>query len=355
MVLLTSGQISVGISSAIGKSSSERGYSLVVNILQVFTFSTILFLSGYVLQQKTVRDIKAILHPPLSLEQASLAELENALPIKNIEWDEVAHVQVLQRHEEACDAITVFAELARQQSPAKRIMIYPQEWEQETELKKEDVQLRKRSMSVLRGASAAYSVLLHAANAEHTAASRNSRPHPLATISCLQGYNALSYVLPKGVVGNASTLDRVFGLSGRYPLTHLVGPTAGADDPLAFMISPSTKLCHQAKKDLFLSMTSKQVANALGSEPSTTGAFLATSSLKSFDMRSDDPRSKRFFNLAGYIKFTDSGIPRPEFDVPRQAWIRARPAMDGPREKWEGTYERYRKLRAGVCKAAIEP
>ncbi|KAH7312001.1 hypothetical protein BKA65DRAFT_542888 [Rhexocercosporidium sp. MPI-PUGE-AT-0058] len=48
MVLLTSAQVSVAISSAI-----------------VFFFTTALFLSGYVLQQQTVRDLRAAIKPQL--------------------------------------------------------------------------------------------------------------------------------------------------------------------------------------------------------------------------------------------------------------------------------------------------
>ncbi|CZS99587.1 uncharacterized protein RAG0_07927 [Rhynchosporium agropyri] len=48
MVLLTSAQVSVAISSAI-----------------VFMFTTALFLSGYVLQQQTVRDLRAAIKPQL--------------------------------------------------------------------------------------------------------------------------------------------------------------------------------------------------------------------------------------------------------------------------------------------------
>lgn len=47
MVLLTSSTISVAISSGV-----------------IFTFTSLLFLSGYVLQQQTVRSLQAALHPP---------------------------------------------------------------------------------------------------------------------------------------------------------------------------------------------------------------------------------------------------------------------------------------------------
>ncbi|PVH86209.1 hypothetical protein DL98DRAFT_510862 [Cadophora sp. DSE1049] len=74
MVLLTSAQVSVAISSAI-----------------VFFFTTALFLSGYVLQQQTVRDLRAAIKPQL---QRSKTAPDLYLPTLNEDGYLVDMVQI---------------------------------------------------------------------------------------------------------------------------------------------------------------------------------------------------------------------------------------------------------------------
>ncbi|KAK0105748.1 hypothetical protein ONS95_004267 [Cadophora gregata] len=74
MVLLTSAQVSVAISSAI-----------------VFFFTTALFLSGYVLQQQTVRDLRAAIKPQL---QRSKTAPDLFLPTLNEDGYLVDMVQI---------------------------------------------------------------------------------------------------------------------------------------------------------------------------------------------------------------------------------------------------------------------
>lgn len=65
MMLLTSGQVSVAISSTIGLCVTSAFLSAHANLDSVFLFTTALFLSGYVLQQATVRDLRAAIRPQL--------------------------------------------------------------------------------------------------------------------------------------------------------------------------------------------------------------------------------------------------------------------------------------------------
>lgn len=64
MVLLTSSQVSIVISCVVGNCvpSWHRGHKANANTI-VFLFTSALFLSGYVVQQQTVRDLRAAIKP----------------------------------------------------------------------------------------------------------------------------------------------------------------------------------------------------------------------------------------------------------------------------------------------------
>ncbi|KAG4437696.1 hypothetical protein IFR05_006820 [Cadophora sp. M221] len=95
MVLLTSAQVSVAISSAI-----------------VFFFTTALFLSGYVLQQQTVRDLRAAIKPQL---QRTKTAPDLYLPTLNEDGYLVDMVQIETRPTEEDVTVQVV-----QESPSER-------------------------------------------------------------------------------------------------------------------------------------------------------------------------------------------------------------------------------------------
>ncbi|KAI9649021.1 hypothetical protein NHQ30_001588 [Ciborinia camelliae] len=72
-MLLTSGQVSVAISSFIESHPRFMIISKIDKSHPVFFFTTALFLSGYVLQQQTVRDLREAIKPQF---QAKLVGLE---------------------------------------------------------------------------------------------------------------------------------------------------------------------------------------------------------------------------------------------------------------------------------------
>ena len=46
-----------------------------------------------------------------------------------INWKKAAYVQLVRHHMEVCNAAMAFAELARQNSQAQRVLLYPREWD----------------------------------------------------------------------------------------------------------------------------------------------------------------------------------------------------------------------------------
>ena len=56
-----------------------------------------------------------------------------------------------------------------------------------------------------------------------------------------------------------------------------------------------------------------------------------------------------------YIHFSDSTLPGPEYDIPRDVFLREAPREGQTRKLWEGWYEKFRDLRMEVCGLDLEP
>lgn len=112
----------------------------------VFLFTSLLFLSGYVLQQQTVQNIQAALrapssvpHPPTDSSRALAESFDNPSEHLYFEkflaeyrprggWGKVAYVQPVRDHLHVCNAVMLFATLEKQESLARRVILYPKEW-----------------------------------------------------------------------------------------------------------------------------------------------------------------------------------------------------------------------------------
>lgn len=187
-MLLTSGQISMTISSGIGTSFSTLT-RILTESFAVFIFTTLLFLSGYVLQQQTVRNLQAALKPPppppshtLSLSASASASavarvfgdppgspgrvayeeyLTEARPQGG--WMKVAYVQVVTEHLHVCSMVMLFAELARQKSKAERMLLYPKVWNRRESRDQESLNpYIETTRRLLKLASDRYGVVLRA-------------------------------------------------------------------------------------------------------------------------------------------------------------------------------------------------
>lgn len=155
----------------------------------MFIFTTLLFLSGYVLQQQTVRNLQAVIKPPppppsrtLSLSASASASavarvfgdppgspgrvaykeyLTESRPKDG--WRKVAYVQLVTEHLQVCSAVMLFAELARQKSKAERVLLYPKGWDKGEDRVQEPMNpYHETSKRLLKAASGRYGVVLKA-------------------------------------------------------------------------------------------------------------------------------------------------------------------------------------------------
>jgi len=115
----------------------------------LFTFA--LFLSGYILQQRTVRSMQAMIKPrlpkplpaPNPIQPPALnakwarpvgdrpevdASVEQFIAAQTMDWSRLGYVQMARQHEELCSAVMLLSDLHKMKSPAKRLLLFPKSW-----------------------------------------------------------------------------------------------------------------------------------------------------------------------------------------------------------------------------------
>lgn len=155
---------------------------MLLIIRKVFLFTSLLFLSGYVLQQQTVQSIQAAIKPrsPIPTPSAdaqqviakSFGDPGRRLSSDNLVasnrprggWTRVAYAQSLRDHLHVCNAVMLFAELERQESLARRVILYPQEWHFPESSRGTPGAHIERSLRLLKSAEKRYKVELQAMN-----------------------------------------------------------------------------------------------------------------------------------------------------------------------------------------------
>lgn len=148
----------------------------------MFTFTSLLFLSGYVLQQQSVRSLQAAIRPPPAkpsitgnASPTAIAKTfgnppgseghglyEDYLAHKQPDggWSRVAYVQLVREEVQVCDALILFGELHRQDSKARRLLIYPAIWDRRSTNRQTSDSSLEITMQLLRKAAEVFMVTL---------------------------------------------------------------------------------------------------------------------------------------------------------------------------------------------------
>lgn len=318
----------------------------------MFLFSTLLFLSGYILQQQTVRSIQAVIKPPPeptpSLQPLSSQE---SSPTDNVRWEKVAHVQILQRHQEICSTAIIFAKIAQYESLAKRVVLYPQAWEEENG--QSQTKWKQRNMRLLRKAASRYKISLHAI--EDAGSRTKGASIPLSRLLSLVQFERVLYLPLTGVVMDVASLDSTFTIDMNTSATHLVGGSSMSKHPKALMAKPSLPAYDDIGEVAAAADSLEEFVAAINSKPVLTTSFLETGDLGFGPPYMDDSDLPESLKSIAYMRFTDPEILGPEFDIPQDMWMRAKPVVSRPRKAWEDTYNQYRGDRMSVCGLDLEP
>ena len=357
--------------------------------LVVFIFTFLLFLSGYVLQQQTVRSLQAALRPPPAPTPTPpspvLAKHFGTPPGHSFYdkylasnrpkggWAKAAYVQLVRQHLHVCNALMLFAELEGQESMAQRVIMYPKDWDTKRNEQTMVGPQVETSRRLLKDAAKRYRVMLQPVEPIlKTKKGENnnivSRTYdltfwigsifPLAGLLSLSHFNRLLYLPPSGLVLDTGGLDHLFTLPME---SAMLGISAGTEQevnsPSIILFQPSTEAFQETISSLPADKYDEDAF--LGKIPiladlpeDRVHVVAKTSGLRSED---DGFNATEFLEITSYVQILDPDMLGPEFDNLPSAVVTTRPREAEPRKAWQTVYERYGERRMDTCGLDLEP
>ncbi|MCJ1309908.1 hypothetical protein MMC25_003569 [Agyrium rufum] len=343
-MLLTGGQISMAVTSSV-----------------VFLFTTLLFLSGYVLQQQTVRNMQAIIHPtpppkpspppePVRKKHLKLFGRPSgeALDVEDPKWSRLAYAQLGHSHMHVCDSLMMFAALKHSKSSAKRVYLYPREWE-EMDGSGADAE-KERSMRMIRKARARYGVEIFPIDPLMDSDSASSA-YPIEGLLALIQYERILVPQPSGLLLNITISDTILEAVSQHPIA------ATSRHPGAFILQPNELSAQNAMTRLRLDSDSAVIRTRVYPLLDSDVADVIVDSSKLRSLPSTYFNGTQLAEMAAYVRlddFNDLALG-PYHDVPRSLKSKARPRDTEVRDIWEDLYETYRFQRMDICGLDLEP
>ncbi|KAM0716577.1 hypothetical protein Q7P37_008022 [Cladosporium fusiforme] len=374
-MLLTQSQVSVAISSTI-----------------VITFTLLLFLSGYVLQQRTVRGLQDAIKPRLpqappslnvqtpfsdSIQQSRLfggsigsqgrvayqkfVRTEDAGI--SVNWKRLAHVQLARTHHDVCNAIMVFGELHKSKSPARKVLLFPISWAEEIGASKAiGDPYMDSSRRLMRMAARRYGVELRPVS-PLTESTEEGVPntYSLASAYALTDFDRVLSIETPGLLLDASPLDAVLAFTEKTPFAMLQDTAAGDG------IHSQDLLLLQPSKEEHTSLSERLAAVPSFNDTQLAGAFeeplLLSSSnedhalIRSIGTLHDAEKNfnaTAYLDKVAYIRFSDPKLPGPEYDVPWAMKREARPKVRDADWTWTKLYGEFAQKRMDICGLDLE-
>lgn len=367
-LLLSSSQVSVILSAGI-----------------IFLFTLALFLSGYVLQQRYVHNLQAVIKPRLPKPLAPLTPIEPptldakwARPIgsrpevdetyaqyiagQTMDWSRLGYVQVARDHVELCSALMLLSDLHKMRSPAQRILMFPQSWLADSEDTNKDPQTLT-TWRLLRTAARRYGVtLIPLETIDKDADSTLRTSYSLTSIYSLTNYERLLYLQGPGVLLDASALDSLLAFSKSESMAAFPATPEREELSTAMMlVHPSKEIFSQLKvlrsskqkSDLQLLQEMFKGPESLISEWSLAMGNLVYESQQLREVE-DDFNATAFHEKTTFVRLSDPELPGPEYDVPFAERVKLRPKNGDAQETWTALYETFRQQRMEICGLDLE-
>ncbi|KAF2875154.1 hypothetical protein BDV95DRAFT_603920 [Massariosphaeria phaeospora] len=367
-LLLTSGQVSVVLSASI-----------------VFLFTFALFLSGYVLQQRTVHSLQAAIKPrlpkplpvakpiqpptldvkwarPMGGRPAVDESIDQMIAGQTLDWSRLGYGQVVREHVELCSAVMLLADLHKMKSPAKKLLLFPKSWLKETTEDEWDPQMTT-ARRLLRTAVRRYGVTLIPLETIVDEVDESlPSSYSLASLYSLTNYERIIYLQGPGVLLDASALDSLLAFSKSEPMAAFPATPERKDlSTSLFLIHPSMDTFRELKElrasrpmsDLDLFRKTFTPPESLISEWSLTMGNVV---YKSQNLRNaiDGFNATVFQQATTYVQLSDPELPGPEYEVPYYERVALHPRNDEAREAWKNLYEGFRQRRMEVCGLDLE-
>lgn len=367
MVLLSSSQVQVILSSAISKSISTFSSDSIANSNIVASFTLLLFLSGYVIQQRTVQGLQAAIRPrapsphvnalvptapdPRSKTSRPFGRLKDYAKLqlnlkeqgKPFSWDRLAYAQVVREHLEVCNALILFAELHQSKSPVPKLLLFPAAWIAERDDMDQEWETTRR---LLRKATRRYRVTLVPMDSSEIWEDPREK-----NLFILKDYDRIITLPPPGLVINSLPLDTLLA----YDRSKDAISAYSANDDLSLdksmiMVRPTVR---NAESTPLSSIPSPFISNSDSDLPGPS-VFSNIIDLRTRHPESDPFNATKFLTETAYVHISDPELPGPEYDFPYYKMVRRRPEDEDQGFLWEKMYSTYKDRRYGVCGLDLE-
>ncbi|KAF2767220.1 hypothetical protein EJ03DRAFT_159601 [Teratosphaeria nubilosa] len=379
---------------------TQSQVTVICSTAVILAFTILLFLSGYVIQQRTVTSLQVALKPripqkPPSLQvQEARKDVEHpAIPAsrifgrkgkvaytnldaaqqasQDVDWQRLAHVQIARSHHDVCSAIMVLADLHRLKSPARRVLLFPRDWAFEKETKNRDEwrdPYLDTSRRLMRMAARRYEVELRPMSAISQTGSETD-VYSLVSAFALSDMERVMSIEPPGLLLDATPLDAVLAFTESVPFAMLQDSHEGdgVHSQDLMLLQPDIQLHGQ----LLVRLGSETGCNdsALPSafpDPLLLASTLPTSeddsaqrttlirSIGSLHEADKHFNHTAFLEDVSYIRFSDPKLPGPEYDVPWADKVAARPKNKDADWVWTKMYGQFAQRRIEVCGLDLE-
>jgi hypothetical protein len=328
-----------------------------------------LFLAGYTIQQRSIADLQAQLKPripiaplsrsaqtPLSGPQhpsrlfdpeqnAIISEHTATQEQPQLDWQKLAHVQLVTKHHDVCNTIMFFGDLARLKSPARRILLFPQAWAMEKQAAKHDLidPYMDITRRLLRRAARRYNVELRP-----IATPAGQEDASLAHLWALTDLERVMMLQAPGLVQDAETLDAVLAYTKSSPMTLLQQQNSSLATEDLILATPAKETHRVLTTNAFQNITSISFA--------LHPVYLSSSNIMASigDLHDASHPNKTAFLETPYIRFNDPKLPGPEWEVDYARVVQARPKDKDADWLWTKMYGEFAGRRYDVCGLGLE-
>jgi hypothetical protein len=292
-------------------------------------------------------------------------EIESA----NVNWNRLAHVQLVKTHHDMCNAIMVLAELHRLRSPARRILLFPQAWAMEKKAQRGDTSdpFLDISRRLMKAAARRYGVELRPISPLHKGDGEDAQDvYSLASAYALTDLDRVLSVETPGLLVDAAPLDTVLAFTESAPFAMLHDTQDGDDihGEDLLLLQPSS----QIHSSLLIQLRDRSTFNdSLLATAFPEPLLLDSASNESALIRSigtlhetDGEAGQQSFNASAwlsdvsYIRFSDPKLPGPEYDIPFSVKRDARPKNKDADWTWTKLYGQFAQKRMEVCGLGLE-
>lgn len=361
----------------------------------VCTFTLLLFLSGYVLQQKTVKGLQDAIKPrlppapPTLNVQTPLAEfiqssrhfggsigskgriayqkfMRTEDASASVNWNRLAHVQLARTHHDVCNAIMVFGELHRLKSPARRVLLFPHPWAADKQASKSDISdpFIDSTRRLMRLAARRYGVELRPISPVVKGGETGFEGDVYSLVSAygLSDFDRVLSIETPGLLLDASPLDAVLAFTERAPFAMLHDTVAddGVHSEDLFLLQPSSDMYATLSATVSTASRSSPYNDTLLSTAFPEPLLLSTSdtetssptlirSIGTLHDAQPDFNATAYLDNVAYIRFSDPKLPGPEYDVPYSQKVAARPKNKDADWTWTKLYGQFAQRRMDVC------